>query len=100
MSINGGQLADIANSLTHELNKIPSEAYRCLFYNNRVCHTREQMDISDDDLQKEIAVSKEARRSQLKDEEINFLGYENTQNTANWLVGRFCQICPHLSRGG
>ena len=56
------------------------------------------MSIVDEDLREETAVSKEERKSQLKDEEIKFLGYENTENTANWLVTKFCRICPHREK--
>ena len=111
MSINGGQLVDIAYSLTHELNKqiqidlntkgtfisgSPEINFKCLFYNTRTCHVREQMNITDEDLKKETAIS--------KTDKIEFVGskegheyptYKNTQNTADWLVTKFCRICPH-----
>jgi len=54
------------------------------------------MNIVDEDLKNEVSVSREKRSNrQTADEEISFLGYEKTQSTADWLVTKFCRMCPH-----
>ena len=68
--------------------------FKCLFYNTRTCHVREQIDITDDLLKKNLVTGKTFRYR----EDVPHLNDEVNRNIADWLVNEFCRICPHRER--
>jgi len=73
--------------------------YKCIFYENRTCHVREHIDITDEDLKTGKTVSEDWDHNVMRDiQDVpeERLKRKHARNTADWLVGEFCRICPHL----
>jgi len=72
--------------------------HKCIFYENRTCHIREHIDITEKDLKEGKTVTEEWERDtrEIQDEPAGRLMRKYTRNTADWLVSNFCRICPHL----
>ena len=88
----------LAEDLVTRINQYRLHERNCLFYDKRTCHIREHMNISDEDLKKEITVSKQHKETpftqETEDGSLPLIS-EDKQNTADWLVSNFCRICPH-----
>lgn len=70
--------------------------YKCLFYESRICHVRQYLDLTDERLKKEkITTVTEREGRNIQDTPTDPIVRKYYSNTAHWLVSEFCQICPH-----
>jgi len=71
-------------------------SFKCLFYKDRICHVRQYLNLTNENLREEkITTVTEREGRVIQDVPHERVTGKYSANIAHWLVSEFCRICPH-----